>query len=85
MVVTGGNFKEPTVSTEILLMEYNDLTFWEVKWRRWKLIRINLPVGLLRPVLTHINNVVYLTGQASDSGLGYLFFRNLKGGVYEVS
>ena len=49
-------------STEILLLEYNDLTEWKVEYRRWTLLQANLPVPLIRPVLTHINNVVYLTG-----------------------
>ena len=83
--MTGGNFKEPIASSEVLMLEQNDLTMGEVKWRRWTLLNSNLHSPLVRPVLTHINNVVYLTGQASDSGHGYLFFRNLKGGVYEVS
>ena len=63
LVVTGGNFGHETSSTEILMMEYSELTHWEVRWRRWQLLRQNLPVSLLRPVLTHIHNVVYLTGQ----------------------
>ena len=67
MIVTGGNFGHETSSSEILLMEYNELTNWEVKWRRWTLLRQNLPVTLLRPVLTHINNVIYLTGQSAFS------------------